>query len=456
MAALRTTGEAASSVLLLSPGPSRPAVVSAFPPGTPSHGSAGPSSARPPVPSAGASSAFAPQRKIGPDDFVFGSLLGEGAYARVLHCRLKQPPTGLQQQQQLQAPPTPLLLPAAAPTGEGASSATAAGAATPTHSSANLSSATSTSSGASATPTLSGAGHSASLSTTAAASTASFAAAGGPRTPRPLDFAVKIMEKRHIKKENKTHFVMMERSVLSRAAHPCIVRLCYTFQDAEYLYIVMDLCRGGELLRMIRHFNALNTMSEAGAEESRRVVDVQQQQAVAVPAMLAVVAGGGISTANAGVVSAAVNVGGGSSHSGRQLISLAGSPVTDTAIVSSSSSYAASNTNSGGGSATSSSGAPRLQLGNGAPRSSAGPTSTTLGVPLPVVQFYMAQLVTALEYLHTVLHVVHRDIKPENILLTDRCVAGYICTSSYTGTRTLYHQYLYIYAWRTQGLHQGD
>jgi serine/threonine protein kinase len=44
----------------------------------------------------------------------------------------------------------------------------------------------------------------------------------------------------------------------------------------------------------------------------------------------------------------------------------------------------------------------------------------TLACPLPVARFYMAQVVAALEYLHTELQVVHRDLKPENILLTDK------------------------------------
>jgi 3-phosphoinositide dependent protein kinase-1 len=58
------------------------------------------------------------------------------------------------------------------------------------------------------------------------------------------DYAVKIMEKRFIKREHKAHFVMMERNVLSRAAgHPLIIRLAYTFQDADYLYIVLDCAK---------------------------------------------------------------------------------------------------------------------------------------------------------------------------------------------------------------------
>ena len=88
-------------------------------------------------------------RKLGAEDFVYGVCLGEGAFARVLHCRLK--------------------------------------------------------------PSL---------------------VREGKVSP---DFAAKIMEKRHIRKEHKTNAVMSERNVLSRAAHPNIVRLCYTFQASSLL-----------------------------------------------------------------------------------------------------------------------------------------------------------------------------------------------------------------------------
>ena len=41
---------------------------------------------------------------------------------------------------------------------------------------------------------------------------------------------------------------------MSRVHHPNIVRLRYTFRDEESLYFIMDLCRGGDLLGVIRHF----------------------------------------------------------------------------------------------------------------------------------------------------------------------------------------------------------
>ncbi|EQC40459.1 AGC/PDK1 protein kinase [Saprolegnia diclina VS20] len=62
------------------------------------------------------------------------------------------------------------------------------------------------------------------------------------------EFAVKIMEKRFISKEKKVKFVMMERKVFSKVSHDRIVKLSYSFQDKNYLYMVMELCRGGELL----------------------------------------------------------------------------------------------------------------------------------------------------------------------------------------------------------------
>lgn len=41
------------------------------------------------------------------------------------------------------------------------------------------------------------------------------------------------------------------------------------------------------------------------------------------------------------------------------------------------------------------------------------------GIPGRLVQFYIAQAVEGLKYLHTKLRVVHRDLKPENVLLDD-------------------------------------
>ena len=65
------------------------------------------------------------------------------------------------------------------------------------------------------------------------------------------EFAIKIMEKNHIKKENKVKYVMMEKTVLAKLTHPFIIRLFYTFQDNTNLYMCMELVPGGELLQLI-------------------------------------------------------------------------------------------------------------------------------------------------------------------------------------------------------------
>ncbi|RQM30141.1 hypothetical protein B5M09_004406 [Aphanomyces astaci] len=99
------------------------------------------------------------------------------------------------------------------------------------------------------------------------------------------EFAVKIMEKRFISKEKKVKFVMMERKVFSKVSHDRIVKLSFSFQDRNYLYMVMELCRGGELLDVIvyvptsppppsscRPMSTTHTCSKAQKEQAARGV----------------------------------------------------------------------------------------------------------------------------------------------------------------------------------------
>lgn len=48
-------------------------------------------------------------------------------------------------------------------------------------------------------------------------------------------YALKIMDKKFIMKENKISYVKLERIVLDQLDHPGIVRLFFTFQDAYSL-----------------------------------------------------------------------------------------------------------------------------------------------------------------------------------------------------------------------------
>lgn len=50
-----------------------------------------------------------------------------------------------------------------------------------------------------------------------------------------VEYAVKIMEKRFIRKEKKVKFVMMERKVFSKISHDRVVKLFFTFQVRRQL-----------------------------------------------------------------------------------------------------------------------------------------------------------------------------------------------------------------------------
>lgn len=64
-------------------------------------------------------------------------------------------------------------------------------------------------------------------------------------------YALKIMDKKFITKENKTSYVKLERIVLDQLDHAGIVRLFFTFQDTFSLYMALESCEGGELFDQI-------------------------------------------------------------------------------------------------------------------------------------------------------------------------------------------------------------
>ncbi|RPA79424.1 kinase-like protein [Ascobolus immersus RN42] len=73
------------------------------------------------------------------------------------------------------------------------------------------------------------------------------------------DYAIKVLDKRHIIKENKVKYVTIEKDTLNRlGTHPGIVRLYYTFQDERSLYFVLDLASNGELLGLLKQYKTFN------------------------------------------------------------------------------------------------------------------------------------------------------------------------------------------------------
>lgn len=72
-------------------------------------------------------------------------------------------------------------------------------------------------------------------------------------------YAVKVLLKKHIVREDKIKYVNIEKTALHRLGqqHPGIVQLYYTFQDELKLYFVLDFAEYGELLSIISKFGLL-------------------------------------------------------------------------------------------------------------------------------------------------------------------------------------------------------
>ncbi|EPY53999.1 AGC/PDK1 protein kinase Ppk21 [Schizosaccharomyces cryophilus OY26] len=76
------------------------------------------------------------------------------------------------------------------------------------------------------------------------------------------EYAVKVLDKRYIVKENKVKYVNIERDSMMRLnGFPGIARLFHTFQDDLKLYYVLEYAPNGELLQYIKKYRFLNEAS---------------------------------------------------------------------------------------------------------------------------------------------------------------------------------------------------
>ena len=60
-------------------------------------------------------------------------------------------------------------------------------------------------------------------------------------------YALKEMKKVKVIDRHSVKSIKYERELLSKINHPFIVNMYYSFQDHEYLYLIMDLLTGGDL-----------------------------------------------------------------------------------------------------------------------------------------------------------------------------------------------------------------
>ncbi|XP_063962175.1 3-phosphoinositide-dependent protein kinase 1-like [Lytechinus pictus] len=74
-------------------------------------------------------------------------------------------------------------------------------------------------------------------------------------------YAIKVLEKKHILREGKQKYVLQEKEVLSRLDHPFFVKLYFTFQDNDKLYFGLSLAKRGELLPYIKKLGSFDESS---------------------------------------------------------------------------------------------------------------------------------------------------------------------------------------------------
>jgi 3-phosphoinositide dependent protein kinase-1 len=65
------------------------------------------------------------------------------------------------------------------------------------------------------------------------------------------EYALKILDKKQLRRFGKVAQIINEKDMLSKINHPSIVKLFFTFQDPTWLYLALELCPNGELAELI-------------------------------------------------------------------------------------------------------------------------------------------------------------------------------------------------------------
>jgi serum/glucocorticoid-regulated kinase 2 len=61
------------------------------------------------------------------------------------------------------------------------------------------------------------------------------------------EFAMKVLKKAFLVKNNHLKYAVGEANIMKQTDHPFVLRMHYSFQTPDNLYMVLDYCPGGDL-----------------------------------------------------------------------------------------------------------------------------------------------------------------------------------------------------------------
>ncbi|KAL4429957.1 hypothetical protein ABPG74_000323 [Tetrahymena malaccensis] len=71
-------------------------------------------------------------------------------------------------------------------------------------------------------------------------------------------YAMKVLQKNKMMKSNVIKYALTERNVLSLSNHPFIVKLNYSFQTEEKLFLILDFAAGGDMGKLLQKVKVLS------------------------------------------------------------------------------------------------------------------------------------------------------------------------------------------------------
>lgn len=70
-------------------------------------------------------------------------------------------------------------------------------------------------------------------------------------------YAIKVLRKSDMIQKNQVKYVKAERNILATIHNPFVIKMYYTFQSKDYLYIVMEYASGGDCFSLLQKFGSL-------------------------------------------------------------------------------------------------------------------------------------------------------------------------------------------------------